>query len=52
MTSPLSLLGAMHAAISLVPVAAGLYGFVRHGALDPCAAVQLRMIRTRRAGRP
>lgn len=35
MTSPLSLLGAVHTAISLVPVAAGLYSFVRHGAIKP-----------------
>lgn len=38
MTSPLSLLGAVHTVISLVPVAAGLYGFVRHGAIEPSTA--------------
>jgi uncharacterized membrane protein len=38
MTSPLSLLGAVHTAISLVPVAAGLYSFVRHGAIEPATA--------------
>jgi hypothetical protein len=35
MTSTLSLLGVLHTTISLVPVAAGLYGFVRHGAIEP-----------------
>ena len=35
MTSSLSLLGAVHTAISLVPVAAGLLSFLRHGAIEP-----------------
>lgn len=35
MTSSLSLLGAMHTAISLVPVTAGLYSFVRHRSIEP-----------------
>ncbi|RYF80272.1 MAG: hypothetical protein EOO29_14505 [Comamonadaceae bacterium] len=35
MTSPLSLLGLVHTAISLAPVAAGLYSFVRHGLIVP-----------------
>lgn len=35
MAHPLSALGAIHTAISLVPVLAGLYGFLRHRAIDP-----------------
>lgn len=35
MAHPLSLLGAIHTAISLVPILAGLYGFIRHRAIDP-----------------
>jgi len=35
MAHPLSTLGAIHTAISLVPVLAGLYGFIRHRAIDP-----------------
>lgn len=35
MAQPLSVLGALHTAISLVPVIAGLYGFARHGTIDP-----------------
>lgn len=35
MTSPLSPLGLVHTAISLVPVLAGLYSFVRHRAIEP-----------------
>jgi hypothetical protein len=38
MTSPLSLLGAVHTVISLVPVAAGLYSFVRHGSIETSTA--------------
>lgn len=35
MTTALSLIGVVHTAISLVPVAAGLYGFARYRAIDP-----------------
>lgn len=35
MAHPLSTLGAIHTAVSLVPILAGLYGFVRHRAIDP-----------------
>ena len=35
MTSPLSLIGVIHTAISLIPVAAGLYSFARYGSIDP-----------------
>ncbi len=35
MAHPLSALGAIHTAISLVPILAGLYGFLRHRAIDP-----------------
>lgn len=35
MTHPLSALGVLHTAISLIPVFAGLYGFVRHRKIDP-----------------
>ena len=38
MTSPLSLLGAVHTAISLVPVSVGLYSFVRHGSIETSTA--------------
>jgi len=41
MPHPLSTLGAVHTAISLVPFAAGLYSFVRYGSIGP----------TRRSGR-
>lgn len=34
MTHPLSSLGAIHTAISLVPVMAGVYGFVRYRRID------------------
>lgn len=34
MTHPLSTLGVLHTAISLIPVLAGLYGFVRHRKID------------------
>lgn len=37
MASPLSLLGSVHTAISLVPVATGLYSFVRHGSIEPAS---------------
>ena len=35
MASPLSFLGAVHTVISLVPAAAGLFSFVRHGSIEP-----------------
>ncbi|MBN5143745.1 hypothetical protein JY471_14525 [Stenotrophomonas maltophilia] len=35
MAHPLSLLGAIHTAISLVPILAGLHGFIRQRAIDP-----------------
>jgi hypothetical protein len=35
MTQPLSILGVVHTAISLVPVIAGLYAFVRYRKIDP-----------------
>lgn len=35
MSHPLSTLGAIHTAISLVPLLAGVYAFVRHRAIDP-----------------
>ncbi|HEL2956974.1 TPA: hypothetical protein UL931_004213 [Stenotrophomonas maltophilia] len=35
MAHPLSLPGAIHTAISLVPILAGLYGFIRYRAIDP-----------------
>ncbi len=35
MAHSLSLLGAIHTALSLIPVAAGLHGFARHRAIDP-----------------
>lgn len=35
MAHPLSALGVIHTAVSLVPVLAGLYGFIRHRAIDP-----------------
>jgi hypothetical protein len=35
MAHPLSILGIVHTAISLAPFAAGLYGFARHGKIDP-----------------
>lgn len=35
MPHPLSALGAIHTAVSLLPIVAGLYGFVRHRAIDP-----------------
>lgn len=35
MAHPLSILGATHTAISLAPILAGLYGFIRHRAIDP-----------------
>jgi len=37
MPNPISLLGTVHTAVSLVPVAAGLYGFVRYRAIEPAA---------------
>lgn len=35
MAHPLSTLGAIHTAVSLIPVLAGLYSFIRHRAIDP-----------------
>ncbi|HFK2920391.1 TPA: hypothetical protein ACGY72_001559 [Stenotrophomonas maltophilia] len=35
MSHPLSTLGVVHTAVSLIPVLAGLYGFIRHRAIDP-----------------
>lgn len=35
MSHPLSTLGVVHIAVSLVPVLAGAYGFIRHRAIDP-----------------
>lgn len=35
MPHPLSALGVIHTAVSLLPIVAGLYGFVRHCAIDP-----------------
>lgn len=35
MPHPISTLGILHTAVSLVPVVAGLYGFVRHRKIDP-----------------
>lgn len=35
MAHPLSALGALHTLISLVPVVAGVYGFARHGRIQP-----------------
>ncbi|HHA2821540.1 TPA: hypothetical protein ACOFCQ_004143 [Stenotrophomonas maltophilia] len=35
MSHPLSTLGVVHTAVSLLPVLAGAYGFIRHRAIDP-----------------
>lgn len=35
MSHPLSLLGVVHTAVSVLPILAGLYGFIRHRAIDP-----------------
>jgi hypothetical protein len=35
MPTPLSLLGEIHTVISFVPIVAGLYGFARHGGIQP-----------------
>lgn len=35
MTSPLSHIGVVHTAISLIPIVAGLYSFVRYRLIDP-----------------
>ncbi|KGH28553.1 hypothetical protein [Comamonas testosteroni] len=37
MTSPLSLLGLIHTCVSLIPVVAGLYSFVRHQSIEPAS---------------
>lgn len=39
MANPISALGAVHTALSLIPVAAGLTAFVRHGRIDPASRV-------------
>lgn len=39
MTHPISALGAVHTVISLIPVAAGITAFVRHGSIDPASGV-------------
>jgi len=38
MPHPLSTLGVMHTAISLVPLLAGLYAFARHRAIEPATS--------------
>ena len=35
MPHPISTLGAFHTVISLVPLAAGMYSFIRYRAIDP-----------------
>lgn len=35
MSHPLSTLGVVHTAVSLIPVLSGLYAFIRHRAIDP-----------------
>ena len=35
MSHPLSTLGVIHTAVSLIPVLSGLYAFIRHRAIDP-----------------
>ena len=35
MSHPLSPLGVVHTAISLIPIVAGVYGFIRYRAIDP-----------------
>ena len=39
MPHPISSLGAFHTVLSLIPVAAGLTAFVRHGRIDPATSV-------------
>jgi hypothetical protein len=39
MANPLSTLGIVHTALSLVPVLAGLYAFARHGRIPPHGAL-------------
>jgi hypothetical protein len=39
MAPPISALGAVHTVLSLIPVAAGLTAFVRHGRIDPASGV-------------
>jgi hypothetical protein len=39
MANPLSTLGIVHTALSLVPVLAGLYAFARHGRIPPQGAL-------------
>lgn len=39
MSHPMSAFGAVHTVLSLIPVAAGLVAFVRHGKIDPGSRV-------------
>ena len=39
MAHPLSALGAVHTALSLIPVAAGLVAFARYGRIDPASGI-------------
>lgn len=39
MAHPISTLGAFHTALSLIPVAAGIIAFVRHGRIEPASGV-------------
>ena len=39
MSHPISTLGAFHTVLSLIPVAAGLVAFARHGSIDPASGV-------------
>jgi hypothetical protein len=39
MAHPISTLGAIHTALSLIPVAAGIIAFVRQGRIDPASGV-------------
>lgn len=39
MAHPISALGAFHTVLSLIPVAAGVIAFVRHGRIDPATGI-------------
>ena len=39
MAHPISALGAFHTILSLIPLAAGLAAFVRHGRIDPASGI-------------
>lgn len=39
MPHPISTVGALHTVLSLIPLAAGLTAFVRHGRIDPASTV-------------